>query len=63
MDRSGQLVDDVTEEMETSAEQKDVSISVLPHASQFMMLDQTLITNLLLNILENAVKLAIPRGS
>ena len=52
----GQLVDDVTAEMETPAEQKGVSISVLPHYSQHMMLDQTLITNLLLNILENAVK-------
>ena len=52
----GQLIDDVTEEMETPAEQKGVSISVLPHSSHYMMLDQTLITNLLLNILENAVK-------
>jgi len=52
----GQLVDDVSDEMETPAEQKGVSISVLPHSSQYMMLDQTLITNLLLNILENAVK-------
>jgi signal transduction histidine kinase len=52
----GQLVDDVTEEMETSAEQKGVSISVLPHSSQFMKLDQTLITNLLLNLIGNAVK-------
>jgi len=52
----GQLVDDVSDEMETPAEQKGVSISVLQHSSQYMMLDQTLITNLLLNILENAVK-------
>lgn len=58
----GQLVDDVAEEMETSAEQKGVSISVLPHSSQFMKLDQTLITNLLLNILENAVKYSNPGG-
>lgn len=58
----GQLVDDVAEEMETPAEQKGVSISVLPHNSQFMMLDQTLITNLLLNILENAVKYSNPKG-
>lgn len=58
----GQLVDDVVEEMETPAEQKGVSISVLPHNSQFMMLDQTLITNLLLNILENAVKYSNPKG-
>ncbi len=52
----GQLVDDVAEEMETPAEQKGVSISVLSHSSQLMKLDQTLITNLLLNIIENAVK-------
>ena len=58
----GQLVDDVVEEMETPAEQKGVSISVLPHNSQLIMLDQTLITNLLLNILENAVKYSNPKG-
>jgi signal transduction histidine kinase len=58
----GQLVDDVTEEMETPAEEKGISISVLPHSAQLMKLDQTLITNLLLNILENAVKYSNPGG-
>lgn len=51
-----QLVDDVADEVKISAEQKGVSISVLPHAPAFLMLDQTLITNLLLNLLGNAVK-------
>ncbi len=51
-----QLVGDVADEVKVSAEQKGVSISMLPHTPAFLMLDQTLITNLLLNLLGNAVK-------
>ncbi|PKM38642.1 MAG: hypothetical protein CVV04_14325 [Firmicutes bacterium HGW-Firmicutes-9] len=51
-----QLIGDVADEVKVSAEQKGVSISMLPHTPAFLMLDQTLITNLLLNLLGNAVK-------
>jgi len=51
-----QLIEDVADEVRMSAEQKDVSISVSTCGSILLMLDQTLMTNLLLNLLGNAVK-------
>jgi len=51
-----QLIEDVADEVKMSAEQKDVSISISTCGPELLMMDQTLITNLLLNLLGNAVK-------
>lgn len=51
-----QLIEDVADEVEMSAEQKNVSISISTRGPALLMMDQTLMTNLLLNLLGNAVK-------